>query len=105
MSILIGRAHPLHPKNTPEVLVNFSRAMALGAARKELSHVGLLYASKDELIAPAAAAGACLSMHISANRSDFSLLLEHGLPSKRQVKLTCHILWENSPFENTEEVG
>jgi hypothetical protein len=55
----------------------------LGAAGEQLSYLGLVYAAKDELIASAATAGTSFPVHISTNRSDFSLLLEHGLPSKR----------------------
>ena len=68
-----------HPENASEVFVDLPGPMTLGAAGEELSHVGLLYASKDELIAPAATAGASFPAHISTNGSDFSLLFEHGL--------------------------
>ena len=76
-------ADSLHPENAPEVFVDLPGTMALGATSEEFSHLRLLYASKDELIAPAATAGASFPVHISTNGSDFSLLLEHGLPSKR----------------------
>jgi hypothetical protein len=70
----------LHPEDAPEVLINFPRAMTLGAPGKELPHMRMLHGSKDELVAPTATAGTGLSMHISPNRSDLSLLLEHGFP-------------------------
>ena len=70
----------LHPEDSPEILINLSGAMALGATSEELSHMGLLYTSKDELIASATTAGASFPVHVSTNGSDFSLLLEHGLP-------------------------
>ena len=83
----------LHPENAPEVFVDLTRTMTLGASRKELSHLRMLHASEDELIAPASATGAGLSMHISSNGSDFSLLLEHRLPSTKTGKLAAtHLL-------------
>ena len=72
-----------HPENTSEVFVDLAGPMTLGAAGEQLSYLGLVYAAKDELIASAATAGTSFPVHISSNRSDFSLLLEHGLPSKR----------------------
>ena len=80
---LSNSADGSHPENASEVFVDLPGPMTLGAASEELSPLGLLYASKDELIAPAATAGASFPVYISTNGSDFSLLLEHGLPSKR----------------------
>jgi hypothetical protein len=71
----------LHPEYAAEILVDLARAMTLGAARKELSHLRLLHSPKDELISLAAAAQTSFSMHISANCADFSLSLEHVLSS------------------------
>ena len=87
MVALNNSADGSHPENASEVFVDLPGPMTLSAAGEELSHMGLLYASKDELIAPAATAGTSLPVHISTNGSDFSLLLEHGLPSRRQVTL------------------
>jgi hypothetical protein len=81
--VLGARAGNLHPEDAPQVLVDFPRAMTLGASHKELSHMGLLYGAKHELITLAATAGAGFSMHISANRPDFPLSLEHGFPPGR----------------------
>ena len=94
MVILNNSTDGSHPENASEVFVNLPGPMTLGAAGEESSHVGLLDASKDELIAPAATAGASFPAHISTNGSDFSLLLEHGLSSKRQVTLVEPILWD-----------
>ena len=96
----------LHPEDAPEVLVDFPRPMTLGAAHKQLSHICLLYSAKHELITLAAAAGAGFAMHISANRADFPLSLEHGLflPGNR-AKDFAPIFGKDCTFENTKEVG
>ena len=72
----------LHPEDAPEVLVDFPRPMTLGAAHEQLSHIRLLYSAKHELVTLATAAGAGFAMHISANRADFPLSLEHRLFSR-----------------------
>jgi hypothetical protein len=79
--------------------------MALGAAHKQLSHVRLLYSAKHELITLAATAGACFAMHISANRSDFPLSLEHGRSSRTIGQDFAPIFGKDCTFENTKEVG
>jgi hypothetical protein len=94
-----------HPENASQVFVDLPRAMTLRAAGEKLSHLGLLDATEHELIGATATTGARLSMHIPANGSNLPLLLEHGLPSNRQVKLVNPILLEKSIFENTEDVG
>ena len=94
----------LHPEDAPEVFVDLTRTMTLGAASKKLSHVRMLHASKDELVASASTTGASLSMHISSDGPNFSLLLEHGLPS-RKTSVLEPIFREDHLFENTEEVG
>ena len=73
----------LHPENASKVFIDFARAMTLGAAGKQFADLRLLHTPKDELIASASAAGASFSVHISSNRADFSLLLEHQGPPQR----------------------
>jgi hypothetical protein len=78
----------LHPENALDVLVNFPRAMALGASGKELPNMRVLHGSKDELVTPTATAGAGRSMHISPNGSYLSLLLVHGSLRKDRTSLS-----------------
>lgn len=75
----------LHPQNPAEVFVNAPRALALGAPGEELSRLSRHLAFEDQLIGPAAAAGAGLSMKLSPNRPNFSELLVHGPPPRWDV--------------------
>src|SRR5689334_4242613 len=104
MSLREGR--DLHPQDAPEVFVDLPRTMALTAAGKQFAYLRLLHAPDDQLIAPAATAGAGLPMNVSANRSDFSLLLHHRVPPQDTGGLHLRSSSERDRrFGNTEEVG
>lgn len=68
----------LHPQDAAEVLVDFSRALALSASRKEFSNLRPLITSQYQLIRSAAAAGAGFAAYISANGPDSAFLFLHA---------------------------
>ena len=77
----------LHPKDTTEILIDFSGALTLSATRKEFSRLRRFIASQHQLIGPAATAGAGFPSHISANGSDLPFLFLHD----QMASLLAHL--------------
>jgi hypothetical protein len=77
----VRREISLHPQDAAEVLVDFSRALALTATCEKLPHLRFHDASEHQLIRTAATVGAGLAVYISSNGPHLPWLLQHyGCP-------------------------